>query len=130
MRREDRFVMSRRPYAVDLSSLRTKEHKRPDGTTYGHGRIGAVWFRRRSGVTAACVGHLWDYQDSVPKDAAEFLERHTDGRHGGDCAGRWDGENYWGSQKPDTIAEHLGLLRPMLAAFPEIPDGYDGWWRF
>lgn len=121
MRRETNHVMSHRPYAVDLSGLRTA------GT---HARLDAVWYRRRKGVTVACIGHLWDHQRPAPQDAAEFLDRHDDGRYGGSCEGRWDGERYWGAQEPDLIAVHLGLLRPMLADFPNVPEGYDGWWRF
>jgi hypothetical protein len=69
-------------------------------------------------------------QHPEPADAHEFLTQHTDGRYGGDCEGRWDGERYWGAQEPAVIEQHLALLRPMLANYPNIPDGYDGWWRF
>lgn len=132
MIREDRFLVSRRPYAVDLSSLRggMQTTSPAPGRTYYQGRINAVWFRRRKGVTVACVGTLWDFQDSAPADAAEFLTRHTDGRYGGDCEGRWDGERYWGAQEPAEIERHLALLRPMLANYPDIPAGWNGWWRF
>ncbi|GAA2457159.1 hypothetical protein [Streptomyces macrosporus] len=122
MIRETRFLISHRPYAIDLTSLRT------DG---GHwAEINAVWYRRRSGITVACTGRLQDLQDPLPKDAAEFLARYEDGRYGGKCEGRWDGERYWGAQEPDVAAKHLELLRPMLANYPAIPAGYDGWWRF
>lgn len=121
MIREDRFLISRRPYAVDLSSLCVDLHRCT---------INAVWFRRRSGKTVACVGYLWDYQRPAPADVAEFLRRHDDGRYGGECEGRWDGENYWGAQKPDVIEQHLALLKPMLANYPDAPAGFDGWWRF
>lgn len=127
MIREDRFLISRRLYAVDLTSFRLREDTK---TGWFGGRITAVWFRRRRGVTVACVGTLWDYQKPAPADALEFLARHDDGRYGGNCLGRWDGENYWGAQVPDVIERHLALLRPMLANYPAIPDGYDGWWRF
>lgn len=131
MIREDRFLISNRPYAVDLSSFRvTSENAYPDGRRSYWCRVDAVWFRRRHGVTAACVGNLRDLQDERPTDAAEFLDHFTDGRYGGDCEGRWDGDNYWGAGAPDVIERHLALLRPMLANYPAIPDGYDGWWRF
>lgn len=126
MIREDRFLISRRPYAVDLSSLRPTYV----GIYDGWFKVDAVWFRRRRGGLVACVGNLHTTQDPAPKTAVEFLERFTDGKHGGDCEGRWDGENYWGAQRPDAIAEHLALLKPMLANYPALPEGWDGWWRF
>ncbi len=122
MIREPRFLISHKPYAVDLTSLRTDDHDTAP--------INAVWYRRRRGATVACIGRQWDIQTPAPQDAAEFLARHTDGRHGGTCEGRWDGTGYWGAQEPDVIAADLEILRPMLANYPAIPAGYDGWWRF
>lgn len=118
---DDRFLISRRLYAVDLNSLCVTEHMVT---------LGAVWFRRRNGATVACIGHLWDIQHPAPADAAEFLQRHDDGRYGGTCEGRWDGERYWGAQEPAVMEQHLNLLRPMLTNYPTIPASHDGWWRF
>lgn len=122
MRREDRFLMSRRPYAVDLGSLSVSEH--------GHSGLAAVWYRRRQGVTYACIGELRTYLRPAPTTAAEFLARHDDGRYGGDCFGRWDGSRYWGAQAPAVMEAHLAVLRPMLDGFPTVMPGYDGWWTF
>ncbi|MEU9865512.1 hypothetical protein AB0D99_32050 [Streptomyces sp. NPDC047971] len=130
MHRTDRFLISQKPYAIDLNSLRTTRRDGANGHHFWDGRIDGAWFRRRQGVTVACVGTLWDFQEQQPTSGREFVERHTDGRYGGDCDGRWDGERYWGAQHPTTIEEHLALLRPMLAAYPALPDGYDGWWTF
>lgn len=133
MRREDRFVMSHRPYAVDLSSLREER---------GFLRVDAVWFRRRPRgrnrdmITVACIGNLHTILRPGPATAQEFVERYDDGRWGGHCEGRWDGDGYWGAENPDVAAEHLKLLRPMLASYeqnpkaPTLPDGFDGWWTF
>lgn len=132
MNREDRFLISRKPYAVDLVSLRGARTDTPRGRHpyYFDGRISAVWFRRKQGVTVACIGALWDLQHPEPTDGVEFLRQHDDGRYGGDCEGRWDGERYWGAQEPEVMAQHLAILRPMLANYPAIPPGYDGWWTF
>ena len=132
MIREDKFLISRKPYAVDLSSLRGSRTSTPQGRndyTY-NGTINAVWFRRRRGVTVACIGHLWDLQHPEPADAHQFLEQHTDGRYGGDTHGRWDGDSYWGNVTLAKQQRHLAILQPMLANYPAVPDGYDGWWRF
>ncbi|CAM5263369.1 hypothetical protein [Streptomyces badius] len=132
MDRTDRFLISRKPYAVDLNSLRGHRTDTPQGRNpyYFDGRINAVWFRRRHGVTVACIGDLWDLQHPAPADARQFLEQHHDGRHGGDCHGRWDGDSYWGNVTLEEQQRHLTILQPMLADYPAIPDGYDGWWTF
>ncbi|MFJ6238844.1 hypothetical protein ACIQH0_32735 [Streptomyces griseus] len=132
MRRTDRFLISRKPFAVDLDSLRGERADTPQGRNpYCYdGRINAVWFRRRHGTTVACIGHLWDLQHPEPADARQFLEQHGDGRYGGDCHGRWDGESYWGNVTLDEQRRHLAILQPMLANYPAIPEGYDGWWTF
>lgn len=123
MRREDTFVQSHAPYAVAVNGLSIEV---PDRMSM----VRAVWFRRRKGVTVACVGYLWDHLRPGPASVAEFLARSTDGRYGGTCEGRWDGERYWGVQTPKIIGEHLELLRPMLANFPEVPPGYEGWYTY
>ncbi|GHF07936.1 hypothetical protein GCM10014715_74800 [Streptomyces spiralis] len=128
MIREDKFRIARRPYAVDLGSLRV-------GGSSEHGwhraQVTAVWFRGRPrGLIVACIGALRTSQRPAPETVVEFLERYDDGRYGGDCDGRWDGENYWGAQKPEVIEQHLAILRPMLAHYPALPTGDDGWWTF
>lgn len=132
MIRDDHFLISRKPYAVDLTTLRGNRMDTPGGRNpYSYdGRIDAVWFRRRKGVTVACIGTLWDLQHPEPADAREFLTQHDDGRYGGDCHGRWDGSSYWGNVPLAEQERHLAILRPMLANYPAVPPGYDGWWTF
>lgn len=129
MIREDKFLISRRPYAVDLTSFRRSE--RDPGKTWAWYMVDAVWFRGRKTAPVACIGTLRTIiDDPAPTDAREFLERYTDGRYGGDCIGRWDGESYWGNVTLEQQEQHLAVLRPMLAAYPALPAGWDGWWRF
>lgn len=134
MIRDDRFLISRKAFAVDLSTLTGDQHERGDRIAFS-GSINAVWFRRQHGVTRACLGTVGLWSHYLPElldldDPHAVLSADLDGRYGGDCHGRWDGENYWGAQKPDVIEEHLALLQPMLANYPKVPAGYDGWWRF
>ena len=133
--------MSHKPYAVDLSSLRTARNEGQAGP-YWYCTVNAVWFRRRRTgrtgplVTVACIGTLWNHQRPEPANAEAFVLAHTDGRYGGDCQGRWDGSGYWGAENPDVMAQHLAILRPMLDGYaqdsktPPIPEGYDGWFTF
>lgn len=135
MIRESKFLVSKRPYAVDLTGMVVKTRAFPDGRPYHQVTIPAVWFRRRRGVTVACIGELWDgftngFTEPAPVDALVALARMTDGRYGGNCYGRWDGQGYWGVEPPSEVAEHLAVLRPMLEDYPTVPEGYDGWWRY
>jgi hypothetical protein len=129
MIREEKFVLSKRPYAVDLNSFRETDW----GNQFS---INAVWFRRRRSQvglpirTVACIGDLSTFGVDHPETAIDFMERYTDGRYGGNCIGRWDGEGYWGDERPHVQAEHLKILQPMLENYPELPPGHDGWWRF
>lgn len=129
MIREEKFLISRKPYAVDLTSL-CRTH-RETGNTWAWYTVDAVWFRGRKTDPVACIGTLRTIiDDPEPATAREFLQRYTDGRYGGDCDGRWDGTGYWGNVPLDVQERHLAILRPMLANYPAVSDGYDGWWTF
>lgn len=135
MIREERLYISKKPYAVDPTSLRvtTNEPDRPEHHRTHRVHIDAVWFRRRRGVTVATIGTLWDFQrDPAPADVHEALRRHDDGRYGGSWIARWDGESYVSEvpQPLDVMTAHLELLRPMLENYPDVPPGHDGWYRF
>jgi hypothetical protein len=127
MIRDDRLVQSRGPYAIDLGSYRKGDPE--PGSDSAWCSVQAVWFRKKDGVLRACTGNLHDLL-LPPADVTSFLEAMDDGRYGGHCEGRWDGARYWGSQDPREIERHLALLRPMLAGYPLVPGGYQGWWRF
>lgn len=134
MRRDTRFLISRKPFAIDLSTV-TLEGSERDGAYWLTGDCQAVWYRRKSGVTYACLGSLrlwaqWRREKPDLSSPEAMLGNDLDSRYGGDPAGRWDGERYWGSQKPFEQALHLTVLEPMLANYPVIPEGYDGWWTF
>ncbi|NUQ98285.1 MAG: hypothetical protein HOY79_17635 [Streptomyces sp.] len=130
MYREDKFVLSHRPYAIDLGSLHVNFEGGRNGE-YAHARALAVWFRRKNGANQAVAGELWDIQRPAPKDAVQFLEQHKNGRYGGRPFARWDGTSFWcAGQYPEENARYLALLKPMLAEFPACPEGWDGWWRF
>ncbi|MEO3976947.1 hypothetical protein [Streptomyces sp. CAU 1734] len=137
MNRETRFLISRRPFAIDLSTVTAAQRQHGDGDPFYSlsGQANAVWYRRHNGVTRACIGPLMLFRHHLPKpvnldDPHDILSADLDGRYGGDCHGRWDGERYWGAQEPKVMKRHLSVLRPMLANYPSLPVGYDGWWTF
>ncbi|MBB6172232.1 hypothetical protein HNR23_002292 [Nocardiopsis mwathae] len=134
MHRETRFLISRGLYAIDLATITGTQHPRGDRIAFT-GQANAVWYRRQGGVTRACIGDLKLWSHYLPRlldldDPLDVLGADLDGRYGGDCHGRWDGQRYWGAQEPEVMERHLSVLRPMLDAFPTVPEGYDGWWTF
>jgi hypothetical protein len=134
MIREDQFLISRKPFAINLSTVTVNREQQQDAWWLS-GHCEAVWYRRRNGTTYACLGTLrlwahWLREEPDVSSPEAILRNRLDSRYGGDPDGRWDGENYWGSQKPFEQALHLTLLEPMIADFPALPEGYDGWWTF
>ena len=136
MTREEGFVISHAPLAVSLEALFTEEQESGSAVC----RVNAAWFRRRKGVVQACAGSLraWfgaNYGDGgKPLDAAQFALMADRSRHwaSADCQARWDGTSFWAvpPMHPDCQRAYLDLLEPMLAAFPAVPEGYAGWYRF
>ncbi|HEY3559698.1 MAG TPA: hypothetical protein VGL05_19650 [Kribbella sp.] len=130
MIREDKFVISHAPYAVKLDSLARETYYSQVQVHYRYS-IEAAWFRRRNGRTVACLGYLHTSRVESFVEAAPVLEGMTDGRYGGDCKARWDGDNLWAPQSTwDQMTTYEEFLRPMLENFPEVPPLFDGWWTF
>jgi hypothetical protein len=134
MIRETRFLISRKQFAINLDSVQGDQHPRGDRHAYS-GTANAVWYRRQNGITRACIGTLGLRSHYLPRpldlcDAIDILTADLDGRYGGDCHGRWDGQSYWGNVTLEQQEQHLAILRPMLANYPDMPAGYDGWWTF
>jgi hypothetical protein len=141
MKREDKYLSSHAPYAVDPESFSVVEkwatYTNPDGssrrgeTPHYSMTIGAVWFRRKAGVLTAHLGTLWDSELARPADWLSWLESFTDGRYGGRCETRYDGNNLW---SPETdwpeMQERQVFLQEMLDDFPQIPARHVGWWTF
>ncbi|MET8978537.1 hypothetical protein ABZX85_23255 [Streptomyces sp. NPDC004539] len=134
MIRENRFLISRKPFAINLATV-TLEATERDGIYWLSGTCQAVWYRRKDGVTRACIGTLklwahWLREEPDLSSPQAMLGNDLDSRYGGNPDGRWDGSGYWGSEIPEVQQEHLAVLRPMLANHPSTPAGYDGWWTF
>lgn len=134
MIREDRFLISRKPFAINLATV-TLEASERNGVYWLTGNCEAVWYRRKDGVTRACIGSLrlwaqWRREAPDLSSPQAMLGNDLDSRYGGTPEGRWDGSGYWGSEVPETQARHLEILRPMIVNYPTIPAGYDGWWTF
>ncbi len=134
MKRETKFLISRKPFAIDLTTV-TLEASEHHDAYWLSGSCRAVWYRRKNGTTYACLGtlRLWAHRLREQPDVSTpeaMLSNDLDSRYGGDPDGRWDGTGYWCSEIPDVQQQHLAVLRPMLTDYPSAPDGYDGWWTF
>lgn len=132
MIREEKFVLSRKQFALRLDSMRLGPvEKRHDGSPTAWCTIQAVWYRSKGGVLRACIGNIHDIV-TPPITCEEFLAGFLHDPWGGDCEGRWDGSSYYShsGSKPEVQARHMAILGPMLDSVPLIPEGYDGWWRF
>lgn len=125
MIRDDRFVLSRKQHALKLDSYRERYRwpREHDGGETVVMRVDAVWYRRKRGVTYACIGFLSDLTDPPPATVEEFLAGYTEDLAGPVCEGRWDGTRYWGAQEPELIEAHLAILRPMMDDFPLDREG-------
>jgi hypothetical protein len=137
MFKTDKFRISKPMYAVDLEAFARGESGDNGAWEWHQFSVPAVWFRRKRAQyngpirTAACAGNLRSSVTGArPVDALDFLARFTDGRYGGDCIARWDGDTLWSLEPEDSRARYKNILVPMLAAYPAIPEGFDGWWWF
>lgn len=150
MIRMERYVHSKRPYAVDLGSF-TVEHRPREkwldqrggehwSREYWRCRIEAVWFRGKVGAPEACIGEFrWSVGEDPlgaanrERSAARAVEAYQDGTYGGDCLAKLRSDDtMWFADRTAT-ADMLSFedrLTPILAGFPEVPAGWSGWWRF
>jgi hypothetical protein len=67
-----------------------------------------------------------------PGDAPSFDEwvANVDMRYGGYSIAKWDGEKLITDEaRPFETCEHLrARLDVVLQAFPQVPEGYEGWY--
>jgi hypothetical protein len=152
----DYYVHSKRAYAVNLGSFVVgHEPRRPyshQGAEYWTAeywtcRIGAVWFRGKTDAPEVCIGEIrWNtrvnpmrapFNGAAVGDrngaALRAVEAHQDGSHGGSCWAklRTDG-TLWTSDRVSAAqaVEYENRLIPILGSFPDVPKGWNGWWRF
>jgi hypothetical protein len=128
VKREDKFVLSHKQFAIDPESFRTDEHH---GSQYAY--VNAIWFKRKNGLLTAHRGRLWDYfggRSGLVADLPDFLARIGTQRYGGNFEARYDGVNYRGTENVKDMLQDIELLGAALDAHPNVPGGYDGWWVF
>lgn len=118
---EERFVPSKKNYAIKWDSLR----KLRDCLYV----VDAIWAFKKKGELHVSLGGLTMYSDDDL--TIEQIKERFDNRYGGSPTCTWDGV-YMTTQQTiplDEMVELSKTLDPILANLPEIPDGYDGWYR-
>lgn len=123
MIRAPKLTVSRPMYAFDPDSF--------DDQT-----VRAVWFKRKQGGLVAVMGQYrffnLDRRLDDPTTYGGWVALHSDNRYGGQHIASWDGESLTTEPRcaPDVAARRLAFLETVLAANPDPPQGYDGWWTF
>lgn len=122
--RADRFIPSRRPYALLGGSFR------PDGSSFV---VDAIWGGRKRGRTTVTVGtlRLWTPRRPGPTTFEELLAV-ADMRYGGAWHRQWDGSRLLVEPThpltPAGYVEVADKLDNILHGLPHVPDGWDGWY--
>jgi len=137
MIRAPKLVVSRSMYAFDPTPLRLPTERYPNGNWSGSAEFRAVWFKRKRGALVAVMGtyHPMSSVDSLPAESTyeQWVAAANDNRYGGYHEASWDGTALLGTGErvtPDVAARQVEFLTAMLAGFPNVPAGFDGWWAF
>lgn len=126
IRQRDKFSAAEFFYAIDFSTIQIQ----PGYENHGTGTVDAIWFKKKNGVIAACYGTLRASGTAARPlhNEADFMF-HYDGRYGGNTMYKWDGTEMWGSNNNFLeLVEAHKFLDPIRNGFPNIPDGYTGWY--
>lgn len=95
----------------------------------------AVWFKRKDGETFISAGYLShtivhpeDHELTVEEAVDHFMEKY-DPRYGGTVEMKWDGDVMWAPEMRWTdVVKYQAILARYLDGFPNIPEGFDGWY--
>jgi hypothetical protein len=127
MIRAERLAVSRPMYAFAPETFSVRDRT-----------VQAVWFRRKKGVLVASTGSYHFFapglaEGAYPASYLGWVELHTDNRYGATHLASWDGVALLNSDQPVTPEEasrRVAFLAGMVAGFPQVPTGFDGWWAF
>lgn len=120
-----KWAPSQKPYAFDLSTFRVPNE--------WSATIDAVWPGRKNGVLTVTIGAFG--LSPHPLSGAETLPEMiaaADLRYGGKWRAQWNGADLLvNPSHPVSFKGKAALvtrLDAMLAAFPLVPAGFDGWY--
>lgn len=117
----DRFVPSKKNYAINWDSFGEIREN-----FYS---VDAIWAFKRKGEMFVSSGRITTYNRN--ELTIEEFQESFDNRYGGSPTCTWDGV-YMTTQQTiplDEMVELSKTLNPILANLPEVPEGYDGWYR-
>lgn len=126
---------SRRPYALDLTTLRQDPH--------GRWHVEAIWLGRKQSQTRVSYGQFSFWWQGPGPDCRspeltfDDLAAHCDERYGGEP---WyvcdENGNLWvnpSSRAPSPkLEQQLAIAKNLIEALhvlPAVPENYDGWYH-
>lgn len=130
MIRVERLAISRPMYAFNPDTWHN---------TAGNPHVEAAWFKRRHGTIVVTIGHyhpmVLNRSSRPTSDTYQaWIAAADDNRYGGTWSARSNGETTWFVEQEYRTAAATNrardLLAAALAAYPEVPAGYDGWYGF
>lgn len=137
IRKSDRYTASAFFYAFNLNKVKLSHHgpvRNSDDTLTGMS-FPAVWFKRKNGevfVSAGYLSHTVRHPTThtlTTEEAIEHFMENYDPRYGGTVEMKWDGEVMWAPETRWTdVVKYQAILARILDGFPNIPEGFDGWY--
>ena len=126
MIKSDKFTISTRNYAFKEGSLRPY-HQSNDWYN-GWWVMDVFCYKKKDGKTAACFGqvHVIEKTDNFTEE--EFIKKYR-ATYGPDMLASWNGADFIGTSNYESIVQYVEKLRPILRNYPEIPNGYKGWYK-
>ena len=132
---ESKFTPSKKNYAINWESFKIESNQElaPDNF-YVFATVEAVWVTKKKGISYISKGSLFSNFYMLPANhlfgIKEFKE-NFDSRYGGDHICVWDGE-IMTTKSPiplKEMIEYSETLNPIIEDLPNVPQGYDGWYR-
>lgn len=131
----ERFVPSKKNYAINWDSFTITDNRElTPGNFVVSAFADAIWATKKKGVSYISKGVLHSTFYMLPFNhnfgIKEFCEKF-DSRYGGDHVCVWDGE-IMTTKSPiplQKMVEYSQILDPVIENLPNVPQGYEGWYR-
>ena len=124
------FAISKKLYAIKRDTfVATYSGDTQKGEPMYRVSVDAMWFRRKQGIEVISKGKLGDLAVGKEWDIDDFIANVSTARYGGTPFGSWDGYDVIGVTNYEAIVALVKELDPILDAYPDVPVGYEGWYK-